>query len=141
MGVVVFALLIAAYFVIAQQAGIKRKSVAPSEASAKEINCDISVVNPRGIPLVKNGDLVIDSVNCQQQFVANCARFGVFSDKGTLRLEGEGGLGSATDISISEGQSKSYSLSWCGSRLASLFKIKLFNEDNENIHTKEVTLR
>lgn len=141
MGIVVSVFLIAAYFVIAQQAGFVRKNVAPSEASAKEVSCDVNVANPRGIPLVKNGDLVIDSVNCQQQFVANCARFGIFSDKGSLRLEGEGGLGSATDISIGEGSSQSYTLSWCGSKLASSFKVKLYNENNENIHTKEVILR
>ena len=140
-GIIVTAFLIAAYFVIAKSVNVARVSVAPEDAAAKEVLCDVSVSNPRGIPLVKNGDLVIENADCQQQYVSNCARFGLFSDAGSLRLEAEGGLGSATDINVGEGSSQSYSLNWCGSKFTKTFKIRLFNENNENIQVKEVTLQ
>ena len=142
----IFAILILATIVYAavlrpylkfQQTNVRN----PDNVILKEVSCDATVTNPRGIPIVKNGDLVIESVNCVQQFVNSCARFGLFSDKGTLRLESEGGLGSATDVKIGEGSSQSYTLSWCGSKLARNFKLKLFNEDNQIIQTKEVTLQ
>ena len=85
-GVIVIAFLIAAYFVIAKSANVARVSVAPEDAAAKEVLCDVSISNPRGIPLVKNGDLVIENADCQQQYVSNCARFGLFSDAGSLRI-------------------------------------------------------
>lgn len=113
----------------------------PEEVSLKEVVCDINIANPRGLPIVKNGDLTIESANCQQQFVRTCGRFGVFSDTGSLRLEGSGGLGSGTDVRVSEGSSQSYSLNWCGSKLTKSFNIKLFNDNNENIQTKEVKLQ
>ena len=137
-GIVVFAIVVYAF--VASTADFSRKSVAPDEASAKEVSCDITVSNPRGLPLVKNGDLTIESVNCQQQYVSNCARFGVFSDSGSLRLDAAGGLGSATEVKVSEGSSQSYSLSWCGSKLTTVFNTKLFNDNNEQIQSKEVKL-
>lgn len=140
-GVIVIAFLIAAYFVIAQQVNVARVSVMPEEAAAKEVSCDISISNPRGIPLIRNGDLVVENANCQQQYVSNCARFGLFVDTGALTLEASGGLGSATDVNVGEGSTQSYNLNWCGSKLTKVFKIKLFNSNNENIQTKEVTLQ
>ena len=119
----------------------QKVNVSPEQAISKEVLCDVVVSNPRGIPLVKNGDLVIENINCQQQFVSNCGRFGFLSDKGTLKLEAGGGLGSATDIKISEGSSQSYSLNWCGSKLTTVFNVKLFDDGNNNIANKEVKLQ
>ena len=118
----------------------QKVNVKPEETTLKEVSCDAVVTNPRGLPIVKNGDLVIESANCQQQYVANCGRFGIFADKGTLSLEAAGGLGSATDVSISEGSSQSYTLNWCGSKTTKLFKLKLFNDENALLQTKEVSL-
>lgn len=129
------------YPMISQQLKYKKVNVQPSETNLKEVACDVSVFNPRGLPLVRNGDLVIESATCQQQYVANCGRFGLFSDVGTLRLEAEGGLGSSEDVKVSEGSSQSYSLTWCGSKLTSVFKLKLLNDNNEQIQLKEVKLQ
>lgn len=139
-GIVVFAVLVAGYFVIAQQAKIQKVDVAPEETTVKEISCDIGIFNPRGLPLVKNGDLNIESVNCQQQFVKNCGRFGLFSDKGSLRLEAMGGLGNVVDVAVSEGSSQSYTLNWCGSKLTKDFKVTLLNSNNEIIQERDVKL-
>lgn len=140
-GAVIVILAIVGYFVVAQQLNAARVSVPPEQASAKDVKCEITVRNPIGIPLIKNGDLIIESVQCQQQFVANCARFGIFSDTGTLRIEADGGLGSAADVKVSEGSAQGYSLDWCGSKFTSNFKIKLFNDNNEILYTREVVLK
>ena len=141
-GAIIAAVLIAAYFVIAQVSMFQRTSVSsPDKTSLKEVSCDVIISNPRGLPLVKNGDLVIESADCIQQYVNNCARFGLFSDTGTIRLEAKGGLGSGTDISIGEGSSQIFTLNWCGSKLTKNFKLTLFNEENQNIQTKEVIVQ
>ena len=141
-GIAVALLAIGAVVALTNYGSFQRTQVTnPEQVTLKEVACDISVANPRGLPLVKNGDLIIESANCQQQYVKTCGRFGIFSDKGSLRLEGAGGLGSAVDMSISEGSSQSYSLNWCGSKLSKDFQIKIFNENNENIQTKEVKLQ
>lgn len=133
---------IVAYGLIWQQARFSRLDTTPEQASAKEVICDATITNPRGIPLFKNGDLVIEAASCKQQPVKNCARFfGVFSDTGALRIDGEGGLGSSVDVEISEGASQVYPLSWCGSKLTSKFTIKLVNDKNEELQKKEVTLQ
>ena len=119
----------------------QKVNVNPEETTLKEVSCDIAIANPRGLPLIKYGDLVIESASCQQQYVSNCGRFGIFSDVGTIRLEAEGGLGSGADIKIAEGSSQSYTLGWCGSKLTKVFKAKLFNENNDNIQTKEIRLQ
>ena len=141
-GVVIAAVLIAAYFVIAQASKFQRTNVSdPDEVNLKEVSCDITVTNPRGLPLVKDGDLVIESANCQQQYVSSCGRFGLFADAGTIRLSASGGLGSGTDVNIGEGSSQSYTLTWCGSKLTKNFKVELFNDNNEKLQTKEVVLQ
>ena len=116
----------------------QKTNVNPDETNLKEASCDITVTNPRGIPFVKNGDLIIEAISCQQQYVANCGRFGVFSDVGTLTLEGAGGLGSSTDLKISEGSSTSYNLIWCGSKTINIIKAKLFDGNGGLLQTKEV---
>lgn len=141
-GIVVFAVAAIIVYAAVLQPFFKfqKVNIRPEDTSIKEVVCDVSVVNPRGIPLFKNGDLVIESANCQQQYVSNCGRFGLFSDVGTLRLEAAGGLGTSTDVKIGEGSSQSYSLLWCGSKLTNSFNIKLFDENNNNIQAKEVKL-
>ena len=134
-------MVIAGVYALTNYSKFQRVNVAnPEEVNLKEVVCDIDVKNPRGLPLVKNGDFTIETARCQQQYVNSCGRFGVFSDKGSLRLEASGGLGSAVDLKISEGAVESYSLSWCGSKLTNVFMLKLFNDNNENIQTKEVKL-
>lgn len=140
-GIAVF-LLVAVVYAYTNYAKTARVNVTnPDEVNLKEVVCDVSIFNPRGLPYVKNGDLVIESANCQQQYVNSCGRFGLFSDKGSLRLDASGGLGSAADVAVSEGSSQSYSLSWCGSKLTKKFSLKLFNVNNEQIGGKEVTLQ
>lgn len=140
-GIIAVVALAIVYAAILQPAlKFQKVNVKPEETSLKEVLCDAIVANPRGLPLVKNGDLIIESASCQQQYVANCGRFGLFADKGTLQLEAAGGLGSATDVSISEGSSQSYTLIWCGSKATRDFKLKLFDDNNGLLQTKEVSL-
>ena len=141
-GIVIAVLVIAGVFALNNYAKFQRVNVAnPDEVNLKEVSCDVEVRNPRGLPLVKNGDLVIDSANCQHHYVNSCGRFGLFSDSGTIRLSASGGLGSGADVKISEGASQPYTLNWCGSKLTRDFTINLFNENNENIQSKEVKLQ
>ena len=141
-GVIVAIVLIAAYFVIAQASKYQKTNVSsPDETNLKEVSCDVYVTNPRWVPLIKNGDLVIEAANCQQQYVNNCGRFSLFADTGTVRLSASGGLGSGTDVNIGEGSSQSYTLVWCGSKLTKDFKLELYNDNNEKLQTKEVKLQ
>ena len=117
---------------------LQKVNVKPEDTNLKEVSCDILVTNPRGIPFVRDGDLIIEAASCQQQYVANCGRFGIFADVGTLRLESAGGLGSSTDVEISEGSTQSYTLVWCGAKTATSVKAKLFDENNGLLQTKEV---
>lgn len=135
LAIIVYASILQPYFKFA------KTNIKPEDTTLKEVACSVVLANPRGIPLIKNGDLIVESAECQQQYVSNCGRFGVFSDTGTIKLEASGGLGSAIDVKIGEGSSQSYSLNWCGSKLTKSFKIKLFNGENENIQTKEVMLQ
>lgn len=140
-GIIAIFVVSLAYALLSKYSAFQRISVQPDDASAKDVICDVTVTNPRGIPLVKNGDLIIESASCRQQFVANCGRFGLFSDVGTLRLAADGGLGSSEDIRISEGATEEISLSWCGNKFTTKFDIKLYNDNNEEIQVKKVILQ
>ena len=102
--------------------------VDPNQASSKQVICQVQVKNPVGLPLVKNGDLIIESVNCQQYFVNFCApKFGFASDKGYLRISAPGGIGTSVDLDIGEGSSRMGELEWCGLKSTSDFKINLYD--------------
>lgn len=121
---------------------IENSNVAPEAAGAKIVSCDISVHNPFGVPIVRNGDLFIESANCQQQYVKNCGGiFGVFSDIGQLTLSGQGGVGSSISISVGETSSKQATLTWCGTTLARSVKVTLRDDNNNILQTKDVTLQ
>jgi len=134
-------LFIAVAYAYIQVSKLQNSNVAPDAANAKTVLCDVSIHNPIGVPLVVNGDLYIESVNCQQQYVKNCGSFyGVFSDTGSLSISGTGGIGSSSDIAVGEISSKSSSLNWCGSTLTSSVKITLRDDSGNILQAKDVQL-
>lgn len=140
-GIVAFALIaVAVYAYYITPLKTLRANVSPEAATAKEAVCEVLVTNPRGLPLVKNGDLVIESIQCKSQYVSSCARFGIFSDAGTLRLDGDGGIGSAEDLKISEGSTEGFSLGWCGSKITNTLKAKLYDGNNNLLQSKDVRI-
>lgn len=140
-GIAIAIILYFAYPIIATALIFSQASVSPETAKAKQVSCDVSIRNPFGLPIFKNGDLLIDSVNCQQQYVSFCGRFGVFSDSGDLKLSGTGGIGDAVSVNVYEGSSASYTLHWCGSVSTQSLTASLYNANGGKLYDKEVKLQ
>lgn len=109
----------------------------------KQVSCDVVIRNPFGLPLIKNGDLRIESSNCVSRSSIMCGlNFGIFSDSGELFLEA-GGKQTSVSVNVKEpllpGYSKnSYNLKLCVPQSITSGEIKLISSENQIIDSKGV---
>jgi len=115
--------------------------VTGEQSNSQLVTCNIVIKNPAGIPIVKDGDLIIEGMNCQRTFVRNCiGTFGIFSDKGTVALKGNGGSGSAANVDINEGSSNVVQLKWCGSKMTQKVSTVLSDINGNQLYVKDYIL-
>ena len=141
-GIVVFALVsFFAYAFVIPLLKQENTEVDANNANSKLVTCNIIVKNPVGLPLIKDGDLIIENIICESIYVRSCIGvFGFVSDKGTVMLKGDGGQGSSVSIDIDEGASDSIQLKWCGSKSAQKVTAIVSDKDNNQLYSKNFAL-
>ena len=141
-GIVIFAILaFISYAFIVPLISQSNVEVTPDSANSRLVNCNIIVKNPIGIPLVKDGDLIIENINCDNIYVKSCIGvFGFASDIGTLTLSGDGGQGTSEKLNINEGTSDNVRLSWCGSKLTQKVVVTLRDDKNNQLYSKDYAI-
>lgn len=142
-GVVVFAVLaFAVYAYVLPIFAQSNVEVTQDSANSQLVTCNVQVKNPAGLPFgIKNGDLVIENIDCNKIYVRTCAgAFGVWSDKGDLTVKGDGGQGTSSKLNIDEGSSSVSQLKWCGSKVTRKVSIILSDENNNQLSVKDYTI-
>ena len=141
-GIVIFAVLaFVAYAYIVPTFRQSNVEVTQQQSNSQLVTCNVVIKNPIGLPLVKDGDLTIESMNCGRVFVRSCIGvFGFASDIGTVSLKGDGGQGTSSKMKVSEGTSDLTQLKWCGSKVTSKVSAIVYNENNEQLYVKDYTL-